>query len=87
MLASKRDVKFTFHTDTAVFAFESGASGNVYIYKKTPNTSSLWAKQAILKVSGGESGALLGTGVVNSDGRIHVLVLCENELKVVSGVE
>jgi len=85
VLASKRDVKFTFHTDSAVLAFESGASGNVYIYRQTPKgKDDRWAKQAILKVSGGNAGSLLGTGLVKGDdGKKYVLVLCERELKVI----
>ncbi|KAH8114520.1 hypothetical protein DFH11DRAFT_1689007 [Phellopilus nigrolimitatus] len=90
VLASKRDTRFTFHLSSeAVFAFESGSGiggGNVYIYRGTTNKE-IWAKQAILKVSGGSSGALLGVGTVKKpDGGFVLLCLCERELVIVKDI-
>ena len=85
VLASKRDTRFTHHVSSeAVIAFESGSSygsGNAYVYrgaKKTEKTT----KQAILKISGGQSGALLGVGVVSN----MICCLCEQELVVVKSI-
>ncbi|EJC98110.1 uncharacterized protein FOMMEDRAFT_114955 [Fomitiporia mediterranea MF3/22] len=99
VLASKRDTRFTFHISSlAVLAFESGTStggGNVYIYRGSPGETqkSTWAKQAVLKVSGGTSGALLGVGALRlqqetsttKDGFV-LLCLCERELIVVKDI-
>jgi hypothetical protein len=86
VLASKRDTRFTYHIEgKAVFAFEDGQrdrGGNVYIYRAAP-TGEKWAKQAILKVSDGTVGSLLGVGKIQ-DGRI--LCLLEKELLVIQGL-
>ncbi|KDQ62416.1 hypothetical protein JAAARDRAFT_459575 [Jaapia argillacea MUCL 33604] len=82
VLASKRDTRFTYHSSQTVLAFESGSSaygGNVYIYRGA-GVSDNWAKQAVLKISGGASGALLGVAVMrDSDGRDVIMCLCESE--------
>lgn len=99
VLASKRDTRFTFHLSSrAVFAFESGTGfggGNVYIYRK-PVGKEEWAKQSILRVSGGGIGALLGVGMVKKEYNNHssngnknnnaLLCLCEGSLVVVKDV-
>jgi hypothetical protein len=81
VLASKRDLRFTYHVcSKVVLAFESGAGmggGNVYIYRH-PVGSAVWAKQSILRVSGAECGALLGVGCVNV-GKEQNLVVCLTE--------
>lgn len=68
VLASKRDMRFTFHLSSSlVLGFESGAGlggGNLYVYHGLKLNKDLWAKQALLKVSGGPSGALLGVGAL-----------------------
>ena len=82
VLASKRDTRFTYHTDGAVFAFESGSKdrgGNVYIYRATSVTSK-WAKQAVLKVDDGRGGSLLGVGAWNGPEGPVVVCLTEGEL-------
>ncbi|PSR74811.1 hypothetical protein PHLCEN_2v9525 [Hermanssonia centrifuga] len=71
VLASKRDTRFVHHvSDKAVLAFESGArglGGNVYIYRNTAQKGDNWAKQAILKVSDGSGGVLLGVDSMDRD--------------------
>lgn len=89
VLASKRDTRFRFHLSSrVVLAFESGTSfggGNVFAYLGS-QSKDVWAKQSILKVSGGPAGALLGVGAVAaSDGEQAILCLCERELVVVKG--
>jgi len=89
VLASKRDTRFSFHlSNRAVLAFESGGSGNLFIYKQTVQVRDPWAKQSIMKVSGGASGNLLGAGAIikNGNGEVIVLCLCENELKVLRNI-
>ncbi|KAL5501499.1 hypothetical protein ACEPAH_8759 [Sanghuangporus vaninii] len=94
VLASKRDMRFTFHISSLLaLGFESGAGlggGNLYIYHgPRPGSKDVWAKQSLLKVSGGPSGALLGVGAVKVDDKggskesLVLLCLCENELVVV----
>lgn len=90
VLASKRDTRFRFHLSSqAVMAFESGTGfggGNVFIYRGT-GSKDVWAKQSILKVSGGAAGALLGVGAANTaDGKRALLCLCERELVVVNDI-
>ncbi|KAI5122789.1 hypothetical protein M0805_000133 [Coniferiporia weirii] len=87
VLASKRDTRFRFHISSEIeLAFESGTGfggGNVYIYRGAKDKA-VWAKQAILKVSGGSMGALLGVGAVKrADGGLVLLCLCEKEMVVV----
>jgi hypothetical protein len=87
VLASKRDTRFSFHwSDQAVFAFESGGSGNVFIYRPTKKVLDNWAKQSVLKISGGPSGSLLGVGALTADGQNFVLCLCEHELKIIKNI-
>ena len=91
VLSSKRDLRFTRHiatsTGTTVLAFDSGAvpgSGNVYVYY--PPTDKMSARQGVVRVSGGERGALLGVGEVAVGGRKVILALCEKELVVLAGI-
>ena len=102
VLASKRDTRFTFHASTsAVLSFESGAGlggGNVFIYRGSGSGSEsakkeTWAKQSVLKISGGSAGPLVGVGALiapgeegRGKGRVVLLCLCENELVVVRDV-
>lgn len=86
VLASKRDTRFTFHRGSdLVLAFESGSAttsgANVYIYRGAGSTAK-WAKQAVLKITTDQSGALLGVGVIGS----NIVCLCEKELVVLRGV-
>lgn len=87
VLASKRDVRFTYHVPSkAVLAFESGSGagygGNLYLYRSTkPKDTS--GQQSILRVGGGAAGSLLGVGALKgSDGQIIILCLCEERLLV-----
>ncbi|KAF8627383.1 hypothetical protein AX17_006198 [Amanita inopinata Kibby_2008] len=85
VLASKRDTRFTFHTDTAVFAFEGGVrdrGGNVYIYRAAP-LADRWAKQTIVKVDDGRGGSLLGVGAWNTAQGLVLVCLTEGELVLV----
>ncbi|KAF5369377.1 hypothetical protein D9758_002672 [Tetrapyrgos nigripes] len=80
VLASKQDVKFTYHTSDLVFAFENGLrdrGGNVYVYQ---GTTEKWAKQAILRLGDGAGGSLLGVGMVEVQGKRIVIALAEKEL-------
>ncbi|EEB99499.1 hypothetical protein MPER_00812, partial [Moniliophthora perniciosa FA553] len=85
VLASKRDLRFTHHTQDTVFALKNGAQyrgGNVYIYRAV-SRGDKWAKQAILKVGDGNGGALLGVGAIESQGKPALLCLTETELIIV----
>ena len=98
VLSSKRDTRIVRHVTTSgrgeekkgamVLAFDAGgsgpASGNVYVY--CPPTTSAVAKQGVVRVSGGERGAMLGVGEVTVGGRAVVVVLCEKELVVLHGL-
>ncbi|ORX36833.1 hypothetical protein BD324DRAFT_651314 [Kockovaella imperatae] len=95
VLGSKRDVRFVKHViqhskdaiRTTVMAFDSGAvpgSGNAYIYY--PPVDRMTAKQGVVKISGGERGALLGVGQIVVNGKIVVVALCEKELVVLRSV-
>ncbi|KAG8860876.1 hypothetical protein FRB96_003610 [Tulasnella sp. 330] len=95
VLASKRDIRFTYHIDSrAVFAFEGSsrmltASSNVYIYRGAISSKARIAQQAVLKIGGGDAGALLGVGEMVSSGNggeVLVICLCEKKLIVASGV-
>ncbi|KZT34363.1 CS-domain-containing protein [Sistotremastrum suecicum HHB10207 ss-3] len=91
VLATKRDTRFTYHVpEKAVFAFESGSSvggNNVYIYRATDKPKEAWAKQAILPVTDGNSGSLLGIGAFPSNnGKTVVLCLCEREIIILVDV-
>ncbi|KAK7469208.1 hypothetical protein VKT23_003697 [Stygiomarasmius scandens] len=82
VLASKQDVRFTYHNSDLVFAFENGLrdrGGNAYVYRGT-STDENWAKQAILKMGDGVGGSLLGVGMVEVQGQPIVLALAEKEL-------
>lgn len=91
VLASKRDTRFVHHIPKAgVLALEGGTGtggGNVYVYRDAPHGAK-HAKQAILRVGGGNAGALLGVGSIRDSGgdKIAVACLCENELVVLRGV-
>lgn len=91
VLASKRDTRFALHVgSSAALAFESGlagaGSGNVYIYRGVSGKSK-WGKQAVLKVSGGSGGALLGVvALVDENKRIVFAALCENSLVILKDV-
>ena len=94
VLASKRDTRFVHHAGArAVFAFESGggaaggAGGNVYVYRGAGPKENV-AHQTVLKIGGGDAGALLGVGtaVVQGGRKTIVLCLCEGELVVLHGV-
>ncbi|KAI9639568.1 uncharacterized protein MKK02DRAFT_39884 [Dioszegia hungarica] len=71
-----------------VLAFDSGSSsagqGNVYVYY--PPTGKTTSKQGVVRVSGLERGAALGVARIRKNGKDVVLVLCEKELVVLSGV-
>ncbi|KZO96947.1 hypothetical protein CALVIDRAFT_105308 [Calocera viscosa TUFC12733] len=92
VLASKRDVKFTFHHGPDLtLAFEGGTGkglsigGNVYMYKGAGGRST--AGQAVLRVSGGEEGPLMGVQLARLEGGKEALVcLCEKGLVVVRDV-
>lgn len=90
VLASKQDLRFTFHASTEMaLAFESGTGpggGNLYIYYRPLNKDN-WAKQSILRVSGAEKGALLGVGLLKTQTQEKVLVcLTEREIVLVKNV-
>jgi len=85
VLASKRDTCFTHHIDEAVLAFEGGAKdrgGNLYLYHAAP-PSSMWAKQAVVKVDDGRGGSLLGVGLWNAEQGTVVVCMTEGELVLV----
>ncbi|KAI6039319.1 hypothetical protein EDC04DRAFT_3140934 [Pisolithus marmoratus] len=91
VLASKRDTRFTHHTQNAIFAFENGSvdrGGNVYIYRRS-SPNQLCAKQSVLKVGDGNAGSLLGVGAFKNDNKsdsMTILCLCENQLIVLYDV-
>ena len=93
VLASKQDTKFTFHiSSNVVMVFESGngrgiddAGGNMFAYYGA--NGSKWGRQAVLKIGGGEAGALLGVcGMKRENGAIKIFCLCERQLIVITGV-
>jgi hypothetical protein len=91
VLASKRDTRFVVHYGpSAVLAFESGAAAssggaNLYVYRGTvPSSKS--AKQAVLKVSDGQSGVVLGVGARVDQTGLILVCLCERSLSVLRGV-
>jgi hypothetical protein len=98
VLSSKKDTRIVRHvtrTDDSgarkgatVLAFDAGgsgpASGNVYVYY--PPTTSAVAKQGVMRVSGGDRGAMLGVGEVTVGNRAVPVVLCEKELVVIHGL-
>ncbi|KAL0069760.1 hypothetical protein AAF712_003029 [Marasmius tenuissimus] len=82
VLASKRDIRFTFHTRDTAYALESGSlhrGGNAYVYRSV-SRGEKWAKQAILRVTDGSGGALLGVGGVVVRSQRVLLCLAEGEL-------
>ena len=93
VLASKRDVRFTYHiSDRLVLAFESGSQGlgfNIYVYQATPTRSAQWAKQSVI-AGHAVAGPLLGVGALtlNVEGgkKVVMLCLCENEMMVVGDI-
>ena len=96
VLSSKRDLRFVRHVTTrdragqirtTVLAFDSGATsggGNVYIYY--PATDRTSAKQGVVRVSGGDRGALLGVGLAQVGDKKVVVALCERAFVVLHGV-
>lgn len=90
VLASKRDTRFTYHTGELVMAFESGSQtfgGNVYLYRAPPKGSKeKESVQSVLKVGGGEAGAVLGVGVLTVGQRMLVCCLCEGEIVILMNV-
>ncbi|KAF9267445.1 hypothetical protein L218DRAFT_920313 [Marasmius fiardii PR-910] len=81
VLAAKRDVRFTFHSRDTVYALENGSlnrGGNAYIYRSV-SRGELWAKQAILRVSEGSGGSLLGMGALVVDGTKKRVLVCLQE--------
>jgi len=95
VLASKQDTRFTYHLpDKAVLAFEGGSirdrGANVYIYRRPEKAKDIWAKQAVLQVDNGSSGALLGVGCVKvrggNEGEVVVVCLTEGELVLIRGI-
>ncbi|KAG7088449.1 hypothetical protein E1B28_012440 [Marasmius oreades] len=79
VLASKRDVRFTFHSRGTVYALENGSlsrGGNAYIYRSV-SRGEKWAKQAILQVLEGSGGTLLGVGALNVDRSKRILLFLE----------
>ncbi|EJU03101.1 hypothetical protein DACRYDRAFT_65273 [Dacryopinax primogenitus] len=91
VLASKRDVKFTFHHGpNIVLAFEGGTGkglsigGNVYMYEGADGQRT--SGQAVLRVSGGESGPLMGVQLVEVGGKTALVCLCEKALVVVRDI-
>ena len=82
VLASKRNTRFAFQSgSSAVIAFESGG-GNVFIYHGSQR-GDISAKQAILKVSGGAGGSLLGVGTLTTASGRVLLCLCEQEIVLI----
>ncbi|KAH8104546.1 hypothetical protein BXZ70DRAFT_594202 [Cristinia sonorae] len=87
VLASKRDTRFVHHVSSkAVLAFESGAQGNVYMYRNTVGVHEKHAKQAILKIASGMAGSLLGVGILETTQHHFILGLCEGEMVVAHDV-
>ncbi|KAF8908862.1 hypothetical protein CPB84DRAFT_1766172 [Gymnopilus junonius] len=95
VLASKQDTRFTYHLpNRGVFAFEGGSmrdrGANMYIYRPSARVKDIWAKQSVLQVDDGSSGALLGVGCVNvksdKDGEIILVCLTEGELVLIKGI-
>ncbi|KAM0789072.1 hypothetical protein ACM66B_003135 [Microbotryomycetes sp. NB124-2] len=99
VLASKRDCTFVRHVgDTAVIALDSpphsdpgvqprySSSTNAFVYYRPGERDARTAMQAVIKVGGANSGAVLGVAGVSSSARpgrdVLVCVLCENELVV-----
>jgi len=89
VLASKRDLRYIHHASgKLLLAFESGvnSSGNVYLYHGVGPKEN-WAGQAVLKVGGGEAGALLGVGAIQTDaGKAILVCLCESQLVLVRNI-
>jgi hypothetical protein len=91
VLASKRDVRFTYHVPSkAVLAFESGGGasygGNLYLYRQT-KPSDTRGKQAILRIGDESAGALLGVGALRGvDGQYIIMCLCEGKMFVLQGL-
>ncbi|KZW01581.1 hypothetical protein EXIGLDRAFT_638342 [Exidia glandulosa HHB12029] len=90
VLASKRELRFVYHVASRVLlAFESGSSdvgGNLYLYRGS-GPKDVWAVQAVLKIGGGQAGALLGVGAFQTaGGKMLLLCLCERQLAVVRDV-
>ncbi|KAH9480304.1 NudC domain-containing protein 1 [Psilocybe cubensis] len=92
VLASKQDTRFTHHIPRrGVLAFEGGSlrdrGANVYIYRPSKSGKDKWAKQSVLQVDDGSSGALLGVGCVKTgDGDVVVVCLTEGELVLINGI-
>ena len=74
--------------EATVLAFDAGGSGmgtgNVYVYY--PTADGFYAEQGVVRVSGGDRGALLGVGEVEVQGKKMVVALCENALVVLNNV-
>ncbi|KAG8994059.1 hypothetical protein FRB93_001730 [Tulasnella sp. JGI-2019a] len=95
VLASKRDIRFTYHIDSrSVLAFEGSirmvdAGGNAYVYRGVGgNTKARSAQQAVLKVGGGDAGTLLGVSSMTSTNasEVFVICLCERKIMLLSGI-
>lgn len=87
VLASKRELRFVHHVGSRLLlAFEAGGAdvgGNLYLYHGSAPKDK-WAAQAVLKIGGGDSGALLGVGAIQTAGGQTVLLcLCERQIAVV----
>ncbi|EJD50529.1 hypothetical protein AURDEDRAFT_182440 [Auricularia subglabra TFB-10046 SS5] len=90
VLASKRDLRYVHHVSThLLLAFESGgkdAGGNLFLYRGC-GPKDQWAVQAVLRLGGGDAGALLGVGAMQTAGGQDVLVcLFEHQLAVLRNV-
>lgn len=96
VLSSKRDIRLVRHLpvgrsdEYVIMAFDAGGAdagqGNVYVYY--PPSSKTEAKQGVVRVSGGDRGAMLGLGMVpvGREGRKVVVALCERALVVLHDV-
>jgi len=93
VLASKRALRFVYHiSDRVVLAFEGGnregdGGENVYVYRAPAKKNATTAQQAILRIGGGDAGALLGVcGTAGSGGKVQVVCLCEKRLIVLPDI-
>ncbi|KAJ3509421.1 hypothetical protein NLJ89_g5229 [Agrocybe chaxingu] len=83
VLASKQDTRFIYHLPgRGALAFEGGSlrdrGANVYVYRPQ-QAKDIWAKQSVLQVDDGSSGALLGIGCVKVQGGKEGDVVLDDE--------
>jgi len=84
VLASKRNILLTFHLDCqACLGIESGYSANAYLYMPPlPESKAKTARQGVLRL--GESGLALGVGALKLDSKTKIVILCQNELIILT---